>query len=1190
MDLTGASFSGTVTNMPLEFQDYGYYYSWKLFAYNYVFENGNSIPVVSYLVNDVSAPPELPEDFQQDFDRTTSAENVLTWTYDGAATKFYIYKYYDFPVGGGLEQIDEIDPNDSRYYEVKLDGEGRSYKQYYYTDANLTPYTEYQYAIQVERLNQVPPLSSPSGLLTARTKASEGYPLLYINESDNVRDGNLLVYPDKNVYLTVDVQGPQGETASNYYSIVQYQWQKLENGAWTDLVNETGVSLTFANAGVDAAGSYRCRVNVQTRDTATYITAYTGAVVLTHAKRTSYIGETTLRVEDVTGGGIQLYAQVKNAHSDSATVPGGTVSFLLTNTATGASYTYTAELDATGTASKILEGTLPEGMYTVSAKYSGSYIFKACSAETMYLSQLASGHTIDLPDSITYGDGATVTFYQISKSGGATTNEEQKAHSATLRAAEPASSVYRKYDAEWKEDFSAEKKIGGLETGKSYRYKGPDGNWLYFTYTREHAEGNHTVRLYEDYVVYEYIDVNPYLTYSNEGGKYTLADDTPAGTYLVQMQAEEDGPVTEVLFTVNPRPVTLQLPTQKGDEGGGVEIPTLGELAVAGGSWAPCDLGEDGTLKSEIANEEIHPKYYNTAGREFTSGTVDDLCGYYTIRCTDTLANYDLKFLDGSITILGGTRNVTVAVRPFERQAVGTLYAVSPDYASTRAAADSDDVLMQQHATGTRLVFSAVPDAGYEIYDWYINGEAQNTKESSIAHVLLNEETTIEVQFTVKQNTLTFGTAGDAGGGTITCNDETLTSGSTVLANAAFTFTATANEGYHFKEWRYTEAGQGTVYDDEDAGTAGSTFDLVMPSASCSVYAVFERDFYTFTFEDKSGNDGLVAWYETAVNDAPGAEMETVYLESGDLVKGDTVVTVEPAPGCAWDSEYLYVSTGSQGTADYAAGTYTVTVTEDTAITGYTQRDSYDLTLSFDRKTTTTAVPEGIEIVYTLDGEAYSFAYDADNPTMTVEDVPGGTAVSAQINFPGYYDLKGWTSSGTQVTATTDVNRLATQLQSGGAVTRGQAYYYTGNGETYYFTAPFTGTAEWSGTDVTVYASGADFSIPALTQDETITVYLEEKPAHTVSLTPISGDGEYSLELPEGASESTAPNGVITVTVHEGDSLTIGVTPAAGRTVTYWLTTPESTGVTVRTRATSLRYTIPDIRENYGNTAQKSQA
>ena len=65
--------------MPLEFQDYGYYYSWKLFAYNYVFDNGASIPVVSYLVNDVSAPPELPEDFQQDFDRTTSEDNVLTW-------------------------------------------------------------------------------------------------------------------------------------------------------------------------------------------------------------------------------------------------------------------------------------------------------------------------------------------------------------------------------------------------------------------------------------------------------------------------------------------------------------------------------------------------------------------------------------------------------------------------------------------------------------------------------------------------------------------------------------------------------------------------------------------------------------------------------------------------------------------------------------------------------------------------------------------------------------------------------------------------------------------------------------------------------------------------------------------------------------------------------------------------------
>ena len=159
---------------------------------------------------------------------------------------------------------------------------------------------------------------------------------------------------------------------------------------------------------MDTAGSYRCRVNVQTKADATSITAYTGTVELTHSKRTAYFDN--LSVTDVTGGGIQLYAEVKNAHGESASIPSGMVTFTLTNTATGTSYPYLANLDAAGTASKVLDGALPAGLYTVEAYYSGSYIFKSCTGESTYLSNLSTGYTIDLPDSIIYGNEAAVTF------------------------------------------------------------------------------------------------------------------------------------------------------------------------------------------------------------------------------------------------------------------------------------------------------------------------------------------------------------------------------------------------------------------------------------------------------------------------------------------------------------------------------------------------------------------------------------------------------------------------------------------------------------------------------------------------------------------------------------------------------------------------------------------------------------
>ena len=1174
INLTGTSFSGTVTNMPLEFQDYGYYYSWSLFAYNYKFDDGTSIPVVSYVVGDVSQPPELPEDFQQDFARSTSDSNVLTWTYDDTVSNFYIYKYYDFPEGGGLEKVATIQPGDSNHYTLKYDDDGKPYKEYYFTDENLTPYTEYSYAIQVERLSPVPPLSSPSGLLTVRTKAADGYPSLSIAESDGKADGNLLVYPDKNAYLTAAVRGPDGETSANYYTTVQFQWQKLENGAWTDIVNETNETLTFANAGVDSAGDYRCRVNVQAKTTGTYISAYTDAVTLTHSKRTSYIEEETMSVSDVSGGGLELYAKVCNAHSDSAAVPGGTVTFNLTNSATGTTYQYFVALDAAGVATKVLNDSsvLPEGMYSVYAYYGGSYTFKASAAEGIYLSQMSSGYTIDLPASITYGDAAELCFQKVSKQGGVTSTAEEKPSTSKLYLADPlqqgtvsGAAYYSGRD--------------GAIAGAIYNYLDTDGVAWHFT-----ASCTGTRYTFKNgYAIFgdEVTDCLSYANDSDAEGLYTLTAGTPAGSYLVEMQSDT-GVTARVSLTVDRRSVTLQLPTQKGSVGTDVVKPKPGELTVVSGNWADCDL-ENGVLKSSV-NIDLNTEYYNTAGTKFDNTTVDTTCGFYTIRCTDSIANYDLHFLDGSVTILGAAHAVTVGARPFEEQAVGTLYAISPEYGSTRAdAAASADVLTLNQQTGTRLVFTAVPDAGYEVYDWYINGESMGTTATSLAYVLLNEDTKVEVQFAIKQNTLTFDTAGDLGGGSLSCDDESLTSGSVILANSRFVFTAQAKEGYHFKEWRYTEQGAGTIYDSEDAGKMESSYELYMPTGSCSLYAVFERDFYTLTYTDESGNDGLTAWYMGNNGDSTAAQ-EKIEISSGEQVKGGTTVTMSLRPGCAWDAEYLYVATGSQGVADYAEGTYTFTLEQDTAVSGYTKRDSYNLTLVFDvtKAENDDKVPVDAQIIYTVNGEEYTFDYTADKTSLEIEDIPGGATVSAQIVWPEYYDMLGWTAAGTELTASATVNRLAVELKDGGAVTKDTAYYYTdSDGAVWYFTAPVSGTAKFVKDAVTVYASAPIYAVAELSADETFTVHLMEKARYTTTLTSLTADdktkGIYSYELPAGAFENEDKTAI---TVHDGDNLTVTVTPSQGYAVSYWEVTPEG-GTKQTTRATSVKYTIPNIQNNY---------
>ncbi len=1180
INLEGTSFSGTVTNMPLEFQQYGYYYNWKLFAYNYKFSDGTSIPVVSYVVGDVTEPPELPEDFQQDYERSTSDTNVLTWTYDNTFSSFIIHKYYDFPVGGGLQEIPEIPVGCEPYteisnstgtyaygYNLKYDDNGKQYKEYYFEDLNLAPYTEYEYAIQVERISKTPPLSSPSELVTVRTKAANGNPLIPISESDGENDGFLQIYPDKNSYLTVNATGPDGENISGYYTTVQYQWQKMEKGAWVNMIGETSKTLTFANAGVDTSGEYRCLVNVLTQADATAISAYTDSVTLNHSKRVSYIDEDEVYVQDVAGGGVYFFAKVRNAHSDSASIPSGTVNFTLTHNSSGRDYTVTANLNSQGVAEKTVDYTLPEGLYTVKAYYSGSYIFKSCNAETLFLSQRSNGLAVDAVDSIYYGEGTQIISRSVTNVNGVTNTEEIAAETYYLKPATVMNARTSGYSTVINDGDT-------VSAGSKYCYI-DDGLNYYFT-----AEYSSTVHFLDGRAIYD-ISEN-YISYTGDGGKYRIAENIPAGNYIIVTTLTKgvESLTGHTMITVKKRPITVQLPSLKINEGENLASSYAASAwNVISGTWADCDI-ENGALISNVANHVMNITYRNTANTSLSASDVSKLCGAYTShgRLAIAMTNYDVTIIDGSVAVLGGANDVNLGVRSFEGKDVGALYAISPDYASTRTAIGQTDTLVQKQATGTRLVFTAVPDEGYAIYAWYINGVKQSTTDSTISYIMLNEETTIEVQFDVKKNALTFGTAGYENGGTITCSDENLTSGSIILPNAYMTFTAQAKEGYHFKEWRYTESGSGTAYDDTDSGLSQSTFTLLMPTVSCSLYAVFERDYFTFDYIDESGSNGLTAWYSEYQAGTTGAE--TVYIANGTQLKGGTEITVEPKAGYRWNDDYNYVSDGSQGSADYENGSYTFTLEENTTVYGNTIQDVYDLTLKFD-VTSYSDQPIDAQISYYINDEiSGTFTYDSEDTEYTIEDIPGGSSISAEISYPSYYLHKGWTSNSTVIKATTEKNNLATEAQAYGDVTEGNAYWYSATNNNgvnviYYFVATATGYFVPVNDEVVIYSTDEAFTFDALDADDTLTVFLTEKDVHKVSTADISEKGTYSFTLPEGSYQIDDE-----IYIHDGDDFDVLITPKTGWTVTYWNILPTNSPQQ-EVKATSLRYVIPDVTEDF---------
>ena len=1135
VNMSGTTISGTIFNMPEQFRDYGYYFDWQIFSYKHTYGEGQdeSFPVVTYMVNNVSQPPLLPDDFQQDVERTTSDKNVLTWSYDGEYSKFIIYKYFDFPVGGGLQKVAEYGAGEAPF-RMRYDENGKPYKEFYFEDTNLAPYSEYQYAIQVERLSEIPPLSSPSALVTARTKAAVGNPDITILESDGANDGTMHVFPDRNWYLTAEVTGPDGENGYDYYSVIQYQWQKQDdNGKWVDMVNKTDQTLVLVSPGKEANGEYRCRINVATKADNTYISAYSDVVEVKQSKRSSVMEQVYVREVK---GGIEFYVKITNAHSDSGKIPTGTVIFNIYDVKTGVHRQHKGTLNGEGIYNKIVDFTAPAGTYDVEVIYEDTTgVFKPCFGECVFLAGQDLGYTIDAPNSVTYGDGAKIVFNQVTKENGFAIKTPVSATQFGLSDTPPDGawvhlSANNMGSANEMTDmvFTYLKQGDEVEAGKTYYYKAAwPGDTVFFVYS--------FVSSYDGFVE-ELGSIRPnevvirpvhhcefdqqYFTWSDADKCYYLKDNTPAGQYTICMEAP-DGSICHEVITVNPRDITLQLPTtvKKQDSNVAMGDITYGELEVLSGSWAPCDTDENGKVTGTVASTSVIPSYTNTAGTHFYKDSKLDTCGSYTIDASDMLDNYNVTYRRGSLSVIGGNRDVTFGPRPFEGKDVGMLYMVSPDYAYTRVA----NGLTKSEAVGSQVVFTAAPDDGYQVYDWYVNGVAQGVTDTRFVYEMQNQDVIVEVQFVFRPDTLTFGVAGATEGGTLVCSDGTLTSGSVVIPNTCLTYTAVAKEGYHFKEWRYTELGNGTAYYNEDDGKMESSFLLVMPKISCSLYAVFERDEYTLTYNDENGNDGLTAWYMAKPFGDATAQEEKVTVQSGDAIPGDTEVTIQPKEGFSLHPDYNFVSFGSQGKADYTAETYTLIITEDTRVIGYTNQDMHTLTVVFD-VTTTFAFCEGAKVTLYLNDDVENKmerTYSKEQKTCTISDIPGGSKITAKVEYPGYYVYDGLDVNGTLCTDT-------------------------------------------------------KYTLSALGEDTTLTLKLTEKPVYQVTLAGISEKGTYEVTLPAGAAQEDD-----VVTCHENDPLTIQVKPATGYTVTYWHVKETNGEGEWETKASSLRYQFPSLTADY---------
>lgn len=407
VNYSGSTFSGTVFNMPTDAEPYGYNYTWRVFQYyHYDVDTGLRFPVVSYIVEDVKAPPKLPEDFGQDVVKTTPEEITLTWSYSGAAAGFQIYRYYEFPDGGGSYELQFISASDY----VDADANARYYE---FTDTGLYPYTDYTYQIQTIG-TAVPPKSILSPVHTFRTKASEGYPDIVLKGVDN---GKLLVWPDEESTVRIEI-----ENIADYTQTPRYQWQKRIDGSWTDIRGAISEQYVFKSAGLADEGQYRCRVNVIYQSQ--YISDYSETFTVEYSKRTPRMKPGSFVVRDANEDGTRPTIEI-----DLQTIhmypyhPSGLVVFRIVGSDYDVSYTVqlTPGLDGSK-ASLTLANPLPEGAYTITAYYSGSRVFKALAVDTSipYLSGCGSGYSLTINSQYIYGDAINPIFAELTKENGTT--------------------------------------------------------------------------------------------------------------------------------------------------------------------------------------------------------------------------------------------------------------------------------------------------------------------------------------------------------------------------------------------------------------------------------------------------------------------------------------------------------------------------------------------------------------------------------------------------------------------------------------------------------------------------------------------------------------------------------------------------------------------------------------------------
>lgn len=911
-------YTGTIMNMPLEAEDYGYNYAYNLVAYPYESDSQN-FPVVYYAVQDVRRPPLLP----QNFEMQSSTENSITLTWDNVdpnVTGYQLYRYYDFE--GDL----------AGYYKVGDIPAGTNS----FTDTNLQPYTSYTYRIQSIGIPY-------GGGQSASVLGPE-----YVARTNPVSDAPIIVQQPESLHVAAGSNAvfqvsAQPAANASIFDRIFYRWQRYVNGKWQ--LMEDGSDNVFRIIGVKEqdAGRYRCAVSQYIGSDP--VTIYSDVVTLTVDKNNlnlilSFNPETT--VGDI---GTRLTLEAGLTNTDMVVSPTGKVDFLITYypepiiTESGGvtqinypdSVFSTRETPVVAETTAQVDWTPPGyGSYDIVAVYLGDdNYYKSTSATGSFT--CANSTSADSGLRITGIENNTLTY-----------GDEQVLGATVYRNGQLASLW-----ADEVEFFTSDPE--GLVAEKT---AGDNPAWQ--------------------------------LT-ARKAGSYTLTART-TGTPNLQVTKN---------IVVNKAQISVAVQDQVVFLGNELDpfklILTAGELKFQ-------DSLEDTDINTGTGTFIVE---YGCDANIHSAGVYNIFINAIRERNT---SNYEIISTEnGSITVEGPKYNVK-----FHGVSNGTVTALIDGWNLK----DQNFTTGYDIAQGANIRFTAIPNSGYRVEKWVVNGVPKMDSSQYSTIQSLKADISIEVYFIPDLCTVTY-SAGNNGVLEARVGDVLIGSGASLPARTVASFLATPDEGYMVDEWIVNNAVM--------TGYAGNSYNQTLtedtdiqvsftPAEYAAVsYLATGNGRITAETSDESSevtNGSLVVKGSDVVFTATPADANSMVKEwvvNGQVVQGSSTVYTAENIQEAINVEVIFMDaityTVNFGALGYGAEALTAEVDGMVIHSGDQVRGYSDITF-------TALPPDGYGVKQWKRGSAViqdEFGSPVTSTTYTLEEIKSSVTVTVEFESTNTY-------------------------------------------------------------------------------------------------------------------------------------------------------------------------------------------